>query len=342
MAPPRRQPKSKGDARHAKSRHFLSEARGPDRPGWASGRHRRRQAPCTAGGGPATPVEAGHAGGHRRFQAGAHRTATGADAAGQAAARQAEGQRRLEDRALCGRRSQRAHAQARRQGNHFRLKPSAGQGARHRHQGRQARGEGDCLRSPSAERHRPAQRHALHRRALANFQDREDRGQSRQPAEAHRHPGRSAEGRAARLEVPHRRPRREALLPDRRALQHLPAVGASQQDLSRRARREGPRGLRLRHPPDRRNGLASDVEAALLLRQLARLAVGGRAGGQAQSRHPARQGSLRLSLLPPRQLHRPGIRLGAFLQRVHRTRRPGRAPFGRARLEVLHGKRPWR
>ena len=153
---------------------------------------------------------------------------------------------RLQDRGLCGRRSQRAHAAARRQGHRFRQQPHAGQGARHRREGRQARGEGHRLRSASAERHRPAQGHALHRRALPDLQDREDRGQSRQPAEADRHPGRSAEGRAARLEIPHRRPRREALFPGRRALQHLHALGAARQDLPRRTRRQGPRGLRLR------------------------------------------------------------------------------------------------
>ena len=53
---------------------------------------------------------------------------------------------------------------------------------------------------------------ALHKGTLyiaelqSNLEDREDRGQPRQPAEAHRHPGRSAEGRAARLEIPHRWP----------------------------------------------------------------------------------------------------------------------------------------
>ena len=42
------------------------------------------------------------------------------------------------------------------------------------------------------------------------------------------------------------------------------------------------------------------------LRERPRLAVGGHTGGQAQSRHPARQGSFRLSLLPSGQLHRSG------------------------------------
>ena len=83
---------------------------------------------------------------------------------------------------------------------------------------------------------------ALHKGTLyiaelyADLQDREDRGQSRQSAQAHRHPGRSAEGRAARLEISHRRPRREALLPDWRPLQHLPAAGAARQDLPCRSR----------------------------------------------------------------------------------------------------------
>ena len=204
------------------------------------------RAPSPAGGGAATALEAGSAGEHSGFQAGARRPAAAADRGGQAAARQIEGQSRLQDRGLCRRRSQRAHAAARRQGNRLRQQPPAGQGARHRHEERQARGEGHRLRSASAERHRPAQGHALHRRALPDLQDREDRGQSRQPAEAHRHPGRPAEGRAARLEISHRRPRREALLPGRRALQHLHAVGAARQDLSCRSRWQGPRSLRLR------------------------------------------------------------------------------------------------
>ncbi len=41
------------------------------------------------------------------------------------------------------------------------------------------------------------------------------------------------------------------------------------------------------------------------------------------------------------QLHRPGIRLGALLQRVHQAHRPARAPFGRAWHEVLHRQRTW-
>ena len=70
--------------------HFCSEARG-SRIGWLgfwspapppSSRHSRRRT--------RRPVEAGSAGGHRGFQAGAHRAAAGADGAGQAAARQAE------------------------------------------------------------------------------------------------------------------------------------------------------------------------------------------------------------------------------------------------------------
>jgi glucose/arabinose dehydrogenase/cytochrome c553 len=88
---------------------------------------------------------------------------------------------RSQDRGLCGRRSQRPDAATRRQGDRLRLEPRAGQGARARHQGRQARDEGRRLRPASAQRHRPAQGHALHRRAQPDLEDRQHRGQSRQP-----------------------------------------------------------------------------------------------------------------------------------------------------------------
>ncbi len=59
----------------------------------------------------------------------------------------------------------------------------------------------------SPERHRPAQRHALYRRDQQDLEDRQCRDPARQPAEADGHLQRSAERRAARLEVPDRRAR---------------------------------------------------------------------------------------------------------------------------------------
>ena len=72
-----------------------------------------------------------------------------------------------------------------------------------------------------------------------DLEDREDRGQPRQSAEAHRDLRRPAEGRAARLEVSHRRARQQALLPGRSTLQHLHAVGCARADPPHQSRRHG-------------------------------------------------------------------------------------------------------
>ena len=77
----------------------------------------------------------------------------------------------------------------------------AGQGLCDRREGRQAHRQGDRLRTLSAERPRLPQRHALHRRTVQDLEDRQDRGQSRQPAEADADLRQSAEGRGARLEI---------------------------------------------------------------------------------------------------------------------------------------------
>ena len=169
-----------------------SQARGLDRPGRAHGGLGRRRAASAAGAGAAAAarLEAGSAGGHQRnpsWRPSPRRRCR--PPADKLPLDKLKVQSRLQDRGLCGRRSQRAHAAARRQGNRIRQQPRAGQGTCHRREERQARGEGHRLRPAPAERHRPAQGHALHRRAVPDLQDREDRGQSRQPAQADGHPG---------------------------------------------------------------------------------------------------------------------------------------------------------
>ena len=62
-----------------------------------------------------------------------------------------------------------------------------------------------------AERHSPAQRHALHRGDRSDLEDRQYRSPTRQPAEADGDIQRSAERRAARLEIPDRGPGQQAL-----------------------------------------------------------------------------------------------------------------------------------
>ncbi len=323
---------------------FSSMRHDRHRSGRASGRQRRRQGPGPAGSRAATAVETGHAGGHRRLQAGAHRAAPAAHAGGQASARQAQASRTA-SRSSSMRPAfpTRRTLATGRQGNRFRVEPTAGQGARHRHQGRQARGEGHCLRPPSAERHRTF---TTARSTSPSFTQISRIDKIEDSLDSPPKPAVILDDLPK--DEPHgwkyldRRTRREALFPGRRALQHLPAIGAPHQDLSRRPRRQGPRGLRPRHSPDRRHGLASDVEAALFLRELARLAVGGRARGQAQSRHPARQGSLRLPYCHQGNFTDPEFGWGRSCSEFTGAGRPGRPAFGRARHEVLHGQRPWR
>ena len=172
----------------------------------------------------------------------------------------------------------------------------------------------------SAERHRLRQRHALHRRDLQDLEDRQDRGQARQSAEADRDLRRSAERRAARLEVPRRRSRQQALFQCRRAVQHLhavrPATPRSAVSTSTAAAWKSSRaGIRqivgmdwhpglkqLYFTENQRDWLSEDMPE-----------------GQAQPAHPARQGQFRLPLLSQRRHSRPGIRLGPQLRRVHQA-----------------------
>ena len=65
--------------------------------------------------------------------------------------------------------------------------------------------------------------------------------------------------------------------------------------------------------------LESGNQAAVLHRQRPRLDVGRRAAGRTQSRHQDRRGFRRALLLPGQYL-RSRIRLGPFLQRIHRRR----------------------
>ena len=90
-----------------------------------------------------------------------------------------------------------------------------------------------------------------------------------------------------------------------------------------------------RRPQHRRLRLESGNQAALLHRQRPRLAVGGRAGGRAQPHHQGRR-AFRRALLLPGQPSRSGIRLGPFLQRLHRAGRPDGPAFRLARHALLH------
>ena len=113
-------------------------------------------------------------------QARAGRRAAAAGRRRQAADRQAQAAARLQHRGLCQRHRQCALAARRRQGHRVRRHPLRQQGHRRRQEGRQDRDQDDRRRPLSSERSRLSQRHALHRRAVADFQDRQRRGQSRQ------------------------------------------------------------------------------------------------------------------------------------------------------------------
>ena len=163
---------------------------------------------------------------------------------------------------------------------------------------------------------------------VEDFEGREDRGQSRQSAQAGRYLRRSAQRRGARLEVPRHRSRQQALFQCRRTVQYLHALAGPRAAPPHQSRRQRP-GSRSRrdsqlvgmdwHPV---------LKAALLHRKQPRLAVGGYTGGQAQSAHPARQGQLWISVLSPRQHSGSGIRLGPLVRRIHQA---GRASWGRIR-----------
>ena len=141
----------------------------------------------------------------------------------QAADRQAQAATGLQHRGLCQRHRQHALAARRRQGHRVRRHPLRQQGHRHREEGRQDRDQDDRGGPLSTERPRLSQWHALHRRAVADFQDRQCRGQSRQAAKADGDLQRSAEGRGARLEVHRHRPRQQALFGGRPAGQQRAA-----------------------------------------------------------------------------------------------------------------------
>ena len=131
-------------------------------------------------------------------------------------------------------------------------------------------------------------RHALHRRAVEDLQDREDRGQSRQSAEADGDLRRPAEGRAARLEIHRHRAGQQALYSGRPALQQLPAARHAWADPPHQSRRQRHGGDRARRAQHGRLRLASGVEAALFHRQRTRLGVGRSARGRAQPHHQGR------------------------------------------------------
>ena len=153
------------------------------------------------------------------------------------------------------------------------------------------------------------QRHPLHRRAVADFQDRQHRGQSRQAAKADGDLQGPAEGRSAWLEVHRHRSRQQALLEvgqpgnnvlhdkDHGQIRRINLDGTGARRCSARRAQFG--GLRLE----------SSEQATLLLRQWPRLDVGGRAGGRAQSRDQSRSGFRRAILLPG-QPAGSGFRLG--------------------------------
>ncbi len=111
------------------------------------------------------------------------------------------------------------------------------QALRGRRQGRQARGQDDRREALPAERHRVPQGRALRRHAEGHHALRQHRGEPRQPAEAGDGVRQAAGRRAARLEVHQDRARQQALLPGRRAVQHLRSVGQVPADLPHEPRR---------------------------------------------------------------------------------------------------------
>ena len=158
-----------------------------------------------------------------RRQARAGRCTAAAGAGRQAADRHAQAAAWLPRRGLCQRHRQCALAAHRRQGHRVRRHPLRQQGHRHRQEGRQDRVQDRRLGSLSPERARLSQRHALHRRAVADLQDRQCRGRSRQSADADGDLQGSAEGRGARLEVHRHRSRQQALHSGRAAGQQRAA-----------------------------------------------------------------------------------------------------------------------
>ncbi len=116
----------------------------------------------------------------RRRQTRAGRRAAASGRGRQTADRPAQTAARLQYRSLRQRHRQCALAAPRRQGHVVRRHPLRQQGHRRRQEGRQDRTQDHRARSLPPERSRLSQRHALHRRAVADFQDRQCRSQSRQ------------------------------------------------------------------------------------------------------------------------------------------------------------------
>ena len=158
-----------------------------------------------------------------RRQAGAGRASADPGGGRQAADRPAQAAAWLPHRSLCQRHRQHALAAHRRQGHRVRRHPLRQQGHRHRQEGRQDRDQDRRGRPLSPERSRLQERHALHRRAVADFQDRQCRGPARQAAEADGDLQGSAEGRGAWLEVHRHRSRQQALSSGRPAGQQRAA-----------------------------------------------------------------------------------------------------------------------
>src|SRR6185312_14805955 len=141
----------------------------------------------------------------------------------------------------------------------------------------------------------------------------------------------------SRLEVSDDRPRQPALCQCRRAVQHLHAAAGKCPAAQHRARRQRRESRRPRHPPGRRHGLQPRQQGAVLHRKPARLAVRGRAAGQAQPAPASGHGQFRLSVLRRRRHRRSDLRLGPQLQRIHQAGRAARAALGAARHALLHG-----
>ena len=136
------------------------------------------------------------------------------------------------------------------------------------------------------------------------------------------------------LEVPAHQGR-QAVLPDRRAVQHLRS-GRVRQDLPDEPRRQRHRDDRLRRAQHGRLRLRSEDRRPLVHRQRPRLAERGVPNDELNRVDAAGQAALRLPVLPPGQHARSGIRLGQVVRRLRQAGGPARAARRLARPEVLH------
>ena len=186
--------------------------------------------------------------------------------------------------------------------------------------------------------HRPNgvafKRDALHRRAVADFQDREDRGQARQPAEADRHLlGDLPKDEAARLEISRRRPRRRSstsrsarpatiCMPSERTPRSSASVSTARASKSYatgiRQDRRAWTGIRpassSTSPRTRRDWLSEDVPE-----------------GQAQSRHQSRARTFGYPYCHQGNFTDPEFGWGRQVQRIHQAGRLLGPARGRAR-----------